>query len=144
MKMEGEISGWKCGATNAAAQELLGLSEPFRGPLYPDMMIEVSEEHDPLEPFAIDKHGISGVEAEFGLWITQTLTPRDEPYTMREVFESVGGVSPVLEICCSRFVTKQAAPWIVADGANAGLILRGEPKPLNLVDLVGSGAQVSG
>jgi 2-keto-4-pentenoate hydratase len=90
--------GWKCGATNKAAQERLGLSEPFCGPLFSDMMTA-----DASHPaFSIDELGIRGVEAEFGLHLAYDLGPREEPYKLNEVYEAVAGVSPVLEICCSR------------------------------------------
>jgi len=89
-----------------------------------------------------------------------------------QVFEAVAGISPVLEICCSRFLQapyldfhtaachanlphthgalttprsvpqKQPAPWIIADGANAGAILRGDPQAIPELDIVGYGACV--
>ena len=114
MELTGKIAGWKCGATNEQAQAALGLAEPFRGPLYPEMIIEAGKEAVPHEPFDIEYMGVTGVEAEFGIHLREGLPPREEPYKMKEVYESVAGVSPIMEICCSRFLQVPASMPLTA------------------------------
>jgi len=95
MELSGEISGWKCGATNDPAQAGLGLTEPFRGPLYPEMILEAGRESPPHEPFDIEYMGVMGVEAEFGIHLHRSLPPREEPYRMKEV----SGSRPPQQAC---------------------------------------------
>jgi len=132
------LRGWKCGGTAEAAQQRLGVTEPFRGPLFDDMFHDASGEEIvtiPMEPL-----GVKGVEIEFGLVLSSDLPPRDKEYTQREVFDAVNEVMPIIEVCASRFASPVPASWIIADSANAGAIVHSKPKPLPLVDLIGSGA----
>ena len=77
-----------------------------------------------LHIFAAGK--IARVNAQQNHWL------KDVPIKQKAAVEYV---CPILEVCASRFLERQPTPWIVADGANGGLILVGHFVIMTLVNI---------
>jgi 2-keto-4-pentenoate hydratase len=105
--------GYKVGATNAAAQARMGLTEPFYGPLFTVNLR--------MSPAAVSagKNGyrLRGVEAEYGFLLADGLPARERPYTRDEVAARVAAVYPTIEVCGSRFA--EPPPAAAAGGGAA-------------------------
>jgi len=118
-----EIGGWKLGATAAPVMEMIGLTEPFTGPMFTDQIVGsgadvvVFPDHTPR------------IETEVGLRLGDRLPPRPEPYTREEVAEAVSGAWATFEIVGIRLEggPKGAGALVLADGGiNAGAVVGGE------------------
>lgn len=105
--------GWKVGVTSAAAREMLGLEEPFSGPMYAPYAMP-----SPAE-FRVDANDLRIVEAEIGFRMKNDLVPRAEDYTLKEVSAAIATVHPVFELANKRLpgTAKDDARWLIADGA---------------------------
>ena len=69
------LIGWKVGATAQAAMDLLGMSEPFFGPMY-ERFYHQSGDEVPI----VAAHG-AGIETEFVVGLARDLPPRPTPYS---------------------------------------------------------------
>lgn len=89
----GGHAGWKAGGTNAAAQKTLGLSGPFRGPLFESGMVP--------SPAALSKskHNLNLLEPEFGFRLKSNLPTK---CTVEQAWAAVKEVTLVIEACGSR------------------------------------------
>ena len=113
--------GWKVGATNKAAQDLLALPGPLSGRIF--------------APFRYDSPAVIGaktsilraLEPEIALRMGRSLPPRDQPYTLDEVSGAIAWAQPALEIPDSRWAAWQSvgAPAFIADNASAGFLVLG-------------------
>lgn len=86
-------AGWKAGGTNAAAQKTLGLSGPFRGPLFASGMVS--------SPAALSKskYNLNLLEPEFGFRLNSDLPTQ---CTVDQAWEAVEELTLVIEACGSR------------------------------------------
>lgn len=118
--METDIVGWKVGATSRAAQEALGVDEPFCGPLF--------DGHVHPSPAAIKVSGVDLriVEPEIGFRMGRHLEPSARPRAPQDVIASIASVHPVIELANKRLpgTARDDVRWLIADGAlNQALIV---------------------
>jgi 2-keto-4-pentenoate hydratase len=92
------VVGWKLGATAPAALTLLGLEEPFYGPLFERFCHRTGD-----EVTIVPAHG-AALETEFVVGLGRDVPGRDAPYTGEEIAESVAWVCGAFEIVGTRFV----------------------------------------
>ena len=107
----GAVTGFKMGACAAAPQQALGLSDPFRAPLFS----ETFRSSPATAPFA----GLAVVEAEVGFVLGHSLPPRDggAAYSEEEVWAAVQRVHATIELCGTRCTFEGATPLQkIADG----------------------------
>jgi len=115
-----EIAGWKIGATSYEIQKLFGITECVYGPVF-KKSIFASPARLPAEDF---QHLL--LESEFAFRFIRDLAPRNTPYDLQEVLDSVDAIFPAFEIVSPRFprLTIDDIPQLVADFcANGGAIL---------------------
>lgn len=113
------VVGFKIGATAQAAMDLLGLDEPFFGPLYERYVYESGAE----VPIVGDHQ--PALETEFVVGMASDVPPRKQAYSRAEVAESVAWICPGFEIIGTRFRSKLAGAGalLIADGgANMGFV----------------------
>ena len=67
-----------------------------------------------------------GAEAEFGMLISQSLPPRETPYTPDEVYACVDHVELCIELCGTRQLASQDKLHYVADALLGAGVVRGE------------------
>lgn len=106
------IMGWKIGATNPDIQTMLGVTEPFYGPLL-ERWVYPSPNRIPTP-----EGGMNIVETEFGFRMKADLPPRESPYSEAEVAAAVQSLHPALELVDRRMPGdfEVNANWLVADG----------------------------
>lgn len=122
---DSEIAGWKLGATNEKAMEVMGFRQPFAGPLlavhfHPmDVPLPVHVEHGPR------------LETEFLVALSADLPPREAPYSDEEVMAAVAYVCPAFEVvgCRSEDDLTAAGLLLIGDGAANVAVVPGEPTP---------------
>lgn len=115
--------GWKLGATNQKALDLLGFEQPFVGPLLSKHF------HSMGDAVAVyPEHG-PGLETEFLVALASDLPPRDAPYTHDEVSAAVDYVCPAFEIIGCRVEDgfSKAGLLLIVDGAANLAVIQGEP-----------------
>jgi 2-keto-4-pentenoate hydratase len=115
--------GWKLGATTRAAQELLGVDQPFLGPLFaPHCHADSAEVVLPVA------HA-PGLESEFLVGLGADLPARAEAYDAEEVAAAVGFIAPAFEIVGARFAGGLAGRGLlaIADGGANIAVVQGEP-----------------
>ncbi len=110
--MGSAVVGWKIGVTSKVAREMLGLDEPFSGPLFADFCLP-----SPAK-FKVSPQDLRIVEAEIGFRMKHDLVPRNAPYTTGEVTAAIATVHPVFEVVNKRLPgdLKDNACWLIADG----------------------------
>ena len=117
----GTLIGTKLGGGNMAAMAALGLTGPFRGPIFSAFM------HDSPARLRREDFLVCIVEAEVGLLINRDLG--GHPYMLpRDALESaIEAVIPSIEIADARLVdfARRPAAAILADLAYAGAWVRG-------------------
>ena len=120
---DSEQVGWKLGATNAKALELLGFERPFVGPL---LAMHFHHMNDDLAVYP--EHG-PALETEFLVALTSDLPPRKEPYSDDEVMAAVDYVCPSFEVIGCRLDCglTSAGPLLIADGAANMAVIPGKP-----------------
>lgn len=111
-QMGSTVVGWKIGVTSKIAREMLGLDEPFSGPLFEEFVLQ-----SPAK-FEVSPNDLRIVEAEIGFRLKNSLEPRHEPYSKAEVVANIATVHPVFEVVNKRLPgnLKDNACWLVADG----------------------------
>ncbi len=112
------VTGWKIGATVEALFAVLGVSQPFLGPLFQrfthesDAAVKVLPGHN--------------VETEMTVRLHSDLPPKDPPYERAEIENAVAAIHPSFEIVGARFEGELAGAGfrVIADGgANVGTVL---------------------
>ncbi len=121
--LDSEQVGWKLGATNAKALELLGFERPFVGPL---LAMHFHHMNDDLAVYP--EHG-PALETEFLVALASDLPPRKEPYSDDEVMAAVDYVCPSFEVIGCRLDCglTSAGPLLIADGAANMAVIPGKP-----------------
>jgi 2-keto-4-pentenoate hydratase len=117
------LIGWKLGATTAPALELLGVPEPFIGPIFSGESYESGDE----VPLNFD-HG-PGLETEITVILGADLPFREEDYSRAEVENAIAAVRPSFEIVAFRFSggAAGAGTLAIADGGAHGAMILGAP-----------------
>jgi 2-keto-4-pentenoate hydratase len=113
--------GYKVGCTNATAQKLLGLSEPFSGVLL-DRFARQSPASIPG-----DLCFMRCIEAEFAFRLGGDLPASAAPFDTRVVAEAIAAVLPAIEIVDTRYRswTTVGALALIADQGSTGLWVAG-------------------
>jgi 2-keto-4-pentenoate hydratase len=134
------LVGWKIGATAQAAMDLLGVSEPFFGPLY-EQCFHVSGDEVPIRA----EHG-AGIETEFVVGLKADLPVRSQPYTVADVEAAIDWVAPGVEIIGARLACGLAGAGnsVLADGgANMDFVLGPKSSDWRQFDLTSHAAALS-
>ncbi len=124
--------GYKIGATNPAAKDMLGTKEPFSGVLISNYCHKT--------PLTINskKFNVIVIEPEISLKLGSDLPKTNNPYTSETVIHSVQAAAPAIEIVTSPFPVwnKAGIVNIIADnGANGGWIHGEFIEPFHHLDL---------
>ena len=119
----GKLIGWKCGATNAAAQASLGLQTAFYGPLFEGNLLP-----NGCEVSLSSLGAFRASEAEFAFYLKEDLAAKTDgkPYTNDEVWSKISHACPVIELAATRFGLPLTPPLIVADFALNGCVVLGD------------------
>lgn len=138
--MQLPVVGWKIGCTSQAARTALGIDEPIAGPMF--------ETFTSPGPAAVHvgENDLRVVEAEIGFRLKLGLQPRDTLYTKSDVMAAIATVHPMFEVANKRLPgsPKEAAVWIVADGALNQAIVFGNGIPFDAeMDLANETVRVS-
>jgi len=115
------VIGWKIGATNETLFDVLGVTQPFFGPLF-DRFTYASGEDLKILP----GHNL---ETEFTVRLKTDLPFREESYTHAEIGTSISSIIPSFEIVGARFEGELAGAGyrLIADGgANIATVLGSE------------------
>lgn len=120
---DSELVGWKLGATNEKALDLMGFERPFAGPLL------AAHFHDMGDPLSIRAEHGPRLETEFLVALAADLPPRDAPYTDDEVKAAVNYVCPAFEVvgCRSGEDLTEAGLLLIGDGAANVAVIPGQP-----------------
>ncbi len=113
-----DVIGWKIGATTAPLLAVIGVDQPFAGPLFAEFTRDNGAEF-PIHPR-------QGLETEFTLRLKADLAHRTEPYGRDEVEAAIAAIIPSFEIIGFRFEGEPAGAGfrLIADGgANVGTVL---------------------
>jgi len=118
----GNRIGYKIGATNDSAREMLGAREAFAG-----VLLSAFRHASPHRIQARDYHVIV-VEPEIGLRLGEDLPLTGAPYTPERVARAVDGAAPAIEIVTSPFPVWNEAGigCIVGDNGAHGCWIHGE------------------
>ena len=114
------VGGWKIAAMKEEMQKALRTDSPIYGRVF---FIEPT-------PFTATHADLASPipEVEYEARLGADLPPRDRPYTVEEVTDSVASLHPGLELPECRFIHDAAfppLPAILADGAGSGTIVYG-------------------
>lgn len=138
--MQLPIAGWKIGCTSQAARTALGIDEPISGPMF-ETFVSPGPAAVP-----VGEDNLRIVEAEIGFRLKHALEPREAPYAKADVSSAIATVHPMFEVANKRLpgTPKEAAVWIVADGAINQAIVYGNGTPFNAdMDLANETVRVS-
>lgn len=115
--------GWKIAATSKAGQSHIGVDGPLAGRIHHTQVIESGAD----VPIATSLMKV--VELEFAFRMSQTLAPRQAPYTVEEVMAAVASLHPAIEIPDSRLsqFARVGAAQLIADNACADRFMLGAP-----------------
>lgn len=114
--------GYKLGATNQAARDILGVGGPFRGRLF-DRSTQPSGERISRDP------NFQVWEVEIGLCLGRDLDPADAPFDAAMIEAATAAVLPAIEIVGTVFhpFNKAPAVCLIADNAVHGAWIHGTP-----------------
>lgn len=115
--------GWKIGATNKAAQQLLGVGGPFYGRLFEGFLVTAGGAAPALSA------SMRIAEAEFAFRLGRDLPAGQAPFSRDDVLAVVSELIPAIELPDSRFADFRAggAPQLIADDACARYVVLGAP-----------------
>ncbi|MBT7760501.1 MAG: hypothetical protein HN732_24435 [Rhodospirillaceae bacterium] len=118
----GDITGYKAGCTNVTAQQQLGLSSPFGGPLLSAFVLTSPAEISTEDGF------MRMIEAEIGFRLGQDLLPMGAPYKAATVTPALAAAFGAIEVVDSRYDdwTTAGGPQLIADNVCTGFWVYGE------------------
>jgi 2-keto-4-pentenoate hydratase len=122
----GKFVGWKVGATNEAAQKMMGFG-PFYGPLFESNFRSSLPSPAPSK-ISLKSIGnvFKAIEAEIAITISADLPRRSNgvKYSAQEVWERVESIAPAIEFASTRFAgdVPLTPAAIVADFAMNGCV----------------------
>ncbi len=117
-RFERPVAGWKIGCTSRLAQEMLGIPEPFFGPVFKDVFLKGPTWLPP------DRFIRPGIEGEIAFTLKRPLESRRAPYSRAEVENAIDRVFAAIEVIDTCFLdfANAGAPNLIADlAANGGL-----------------------
>jgi len=121
------LSGYKIGATSDVTLAMLGLDEPFHGPVFnTDIHWQLSDESLTLPMHT--QHG-SRIEGELVVCMKSDLKRNQSDITLEEVTNNIDWIAPGFEIVASRFKPTETMRGLlaIADfGANQSMVI-GKP-----------------
>lgn len=122
--MDDRIVGWKIGLTSEVARQMLGVDEPFSGPLF-DRYVQASPGRIP-----VSMSDLRIVEAEIGFRLKSGLEPRDQPYAAGDIADAIATVHPAFELVNKRLPgeAKDNGCWLIADGGLSQALVFGAGK----------------
>lgn len=121
----GAVVGWKCGATNAAAQAGLQFSKPFFGPLFQSCLVPNTGKVSLRSMGAF-----RASEAEFCFHLAEACPAKGSPYTEKEIWDKVATVAPAIEIAATRCThLPLKSTTVVGDFALNGCVVVGHRIP---------------
>jgi 2-keto-4-pentenoate hydratase len=127
------LFGWKIAATSRAGQIHIGVDGPLAGRLLAEHVYETGS----TLPFGANHMRV--VEMEFAVRMGRDLLPREAPYLMDEMLESVDTLHPAIEVPDSRYddFATVGAPQLIADNSCAHDFVLGPatPAPWRSLDL---------
>jgi 2-keto-4-pentenoate hydratase len=108
---QGELSGYKVGATTKVMQDILAVREPAFGRIFSTNILASGVS---LKP---DAAVITGLETEIAFRLGADLAPSGSPVTRRDVMDCVEAVIPAIEIVENRFgnLLERGVGMLVAD-----------------------------
>lgn len=117
--------GWKIAATSKAGQSHIGVDGPLAGRIHHTQVMDEGTD------IPISTSLMKVVELEFAFRMSQTLDPRQTPYTVDEVMAAVASLHPAIEIPDSRLsrFAQVGAAQLIADNACADRFMLGSPCP---------------
>ena len=124
------IIGWKIGATVATLFPVLGVRQPFLGPLFQRFTYDSGVEIPILPGHAL--------ETEVTVRLKSDLAARDVAYKRDEIEAAVDAIIPSFELVGARFEGELAGAGfkVIADGgANVGTVLSGDVTDWSSYDL---------
>ena len=118
------LGGWKIGATAAAAQQSMGRTSPFYGPM-PAVDCHADGALVRLGP------GARGVEIELAFKLAKDLPKRPQAYTLAEVKAAVASIHPAIEVVAIRQKVEGAprSQALIADFGGNGAFVHGPAIP---------------
>ncbi|MEE9333834.1 MAG: fumarylacetoacetate hydrolase family protein [Granulosicoccaceae bacterium] len=123
------VSGIKIGASNAKTQTILGLNQPFFGPMFSrDTLIFKDTKHDLQAPL-VAAYPVK-VETEFVIGLKSTLTGSAGDISMSQVMNAIDWIAPGLELIGSRINNLPEKPGLcaIADGGGNHSVIVGKPE----------------
>jgi 2-keto-4-pentenoate hydratase len=133
------IIGYKAGCTNVTAQQQLGLSSPFAGPLLTALALT-----SPAE-ISVEAGFMRMIEAEIGFRLGRDLPAGGAPYDAASVRPALAAAFGAIEVVDSRYEdwTTAGAPQLIADNVCMGFWVYGaETTDIDSLDLAGHVVQV--
>lgn len=122
------LVGYKVGATSNETLSLVGLKEPFYGPLYKSTLSMNNGLQEQLELSLMTQHK-PRIEAEFVVCIKNDINRAKSDLVLNDILDHIDWVAPGFEIVASRFSKSIEKPGkiVIADfGANQHMVV-GEP-----------------
>lgn len=106
------IVGWKVGLTSTVAQEVIGVDEPFAGPLFSDHV------HVDSSDLKVNENDLRIVEVEIGLMLKSDVLPRKIAFERKDILPLISSVHPIFELANKRLPggVQECVEWLVADG----------------------------
>ncbi|MEM6624104.1 MAG: hypothetical protein AAF674_17920 [Pseudomonadota bacterium] len=114
--------GYKIGATNQMARDMLDVSEPFYGRLY-------AEQVDGGTNLTIIEGVHLVAEPEIAVELKRDLDPSEAPFDAETIAQATGALLPAIEVIvsCLDPWTQAGGPTIIADNGAHGLWIPGQP-----------------
>jgi 2-keto-4-pentenoate hydratase len=122
-----DIVGWKIGATIEALFPVLGVTQPFLGPLFKPYIFNSGTEIKAIPS--------TKIETEIAVRLKTDLPARETPYSRTEIEAAVQSIHPSFEIIEVRFdgdLTGAGFRAIADGGLNGGVVLG--PEVINWAD----------
>jgi 2-oxo-3-hexenedioate decarboxylase/2-keto-4-pentenoate hydratase len=94
---QGELAGYKIGATAKGMQEVLGVPRPVYGHILSGNVLQSSAKH------ACNPDCRPGIECEIAFRLGEDLTPSPSPFTRDHVARCIDAVIPAIEIVENRY-----------------------------------------
>lgn len=115
--------GWKIGATNPGARELLGVSEPFFGVLLDNLTTDSPSSFVAAQMFQ------RVIEPEIAVLIGADLDPADAPFDAAAIRQVARAVLPAIEVVDTPLSAglKAGGPSLIADDGSHGRWVKGAP-----------------
>jgi 2-keto-4-pentenoate hydratase len=121
---DGEVVGYKIGATSQMAQSFLGAKGPFFGRIFNTRL------HESPVRLPADRFIFRLIEPEFAFGLGADLPPRREGYDRASVESAIALVRPSIEVvtCALENWHFQGVPSLVADNGVNGELVLGAPE----------------